>query len=65
MLYLEERGEKMKQYYDGFPITDDLCKAMERFGEKFPERCCEVEAIEEFLEKEGFYSKKDDGERND
>jgi hypothetical protein len=54
--------ENLKQYYDGFLITDKLSSAMNKFQEEHPDWLLEVEALERFLEKEGYYSKSNDRE---
>lgn len=53
----------MKKFYDGCPITNKLCEAMDLFDEKYPDRNFLIEAYEDFFEKEGFYSKGADRER--
>lgn len=52
----------MKKWYDGWETTDKLAIAGKKFEEENPNRDIYVEALELFLEKEGYYKKSEDEE---
>lgn len=52
----------MKEYYEGFLISNKLSDAMNQFEKDHPNRHLETEAFEQLLEKYGYYSKTEDKE---